>query len=186
MCSLSGEMHQKGKIKQVQRYRCASCGKTQQSIYTKPRIPIEKQEWVQRLNNEGCGISSIGRLLQMSKSSVQRIIIKISNAIQIPVYQEYNQIYEIDELRTYCGNKNQECWVMYAINRVTGKVIAIETGRRTKENINKIITKVLSLVPKKIYTDGLNIYKKYSHAISLPKTVLLWKIAPKPLFFEGK
>lgn len=48
---------------------------------------------------------------------------------------------------------------MYAINRTTGKVIDFCVGRRTKENIKQIIDKILLLNPKKIYTDGLNIYK---------------------------
>ena len=58
----------------TQRYRCKFCKKYQQENYTKPRIPQEKYEWTVRLNNEGCGISNIARLLEISKSSVQRLI----------------------------------------------------------------------------------------------------------------
>ena len=43
------------------------------------------------------GISSISRILHVSKSSVQRIIIKFS--ILKPLISERNQVYEIDELR---------------------------------------------------------------------------------------
>jgi transposase-like protein len=127
-----GKCTKKGKIKNVQRYICKCCGKTQQKVYIKPRIPVEKYDWVRQLNNEGCGISSIGRLLHVAKSSVQRIIICIAHSIQIPAYHEYNQVYEIDELRSYCGNKKNESWLMYAINRITGQVIDFQVGRRTK------------------------------------------------------
>jgi len=64
----------RGKSGLVQRYQCRSCKKSQQAVYVKPRIPQEKYEWTVRLNNEGCGISNIARLLEISKSSVQRLI----------------------------------------------------------------------------------------------------------------
>jgi len=64
----------KGKVRGSQRYQCKQCGKTQQEAYSKPRISEEKQDWVKKLTCEGCGIRSIGRLLQISKTSVQRII----------------------------------------------------------------------------------------------------------------
>jgi len=83
---------------------------------------------------------------------------RISSKIEKPLYKEENQSYEIDELRTYCGNKTNECWIMYAINRTTGKIIDFIVGRRTKSNIQQIVTTVLKLNPKRIYTDGLNIY----------------------------
>lgn len=45
------------------------------------------------------GISSISRILRVSKSSVQRIIVKFNKAILKPMISESNQVYEIDELR---------------------------------------------------------------------------------------
>ncbi|MDL2309492.1 IS1 family transposase, partial [Bacteroidales bacterium OttesenSCG-928-C03] len=72
---------------------------------------------------------------------------------------EENQSYELDELRTYCGSKENELWIMYAINKATGTVIDFCVGRRTKENIDKVVWQVLDLNPKGCYTDGLKIYK---------------------------
>jgi len=149
----------KGKVKNVQRYQCKHCGKTQQRRYKKARIEEGKYEWVKNLTKESSSISSISRLLKISKSSVQRVIERIASAIENPVNQENGDQYEIDELRTYCGNKQHESWVMYAINKTTGKVIDFCVGRRTKENLKKITDSLLLLNPKKIYTDGLTIYK---------------------------
>jgi transposase-like protein len=39
-----GKCIKKGKINNVQRYLCTCCGKTQQEIYNKPRIPTEKYD----------------------------------------------------------------------------------------------------------------------------------------------
>jgi len=74
-------------------------------VYTKTLIPEEKYQWVKQLNNEVCGISSISRLLEISKSSVQRLIERIASKLKMPEIFEIGQSYEIDELRTYCGNK---------------------------------------------------------------------------------
>ena len=149
----------KGKVKNVQRYQCKHCGRTQQRRYKKARIEEVKYEWVKKLTKESSSISSISRLLNISKSSVQRVIERIASKIKKIDYQETEQVYEMDELRTYCGNKQNESWVMYAINKTTGKVIDFCVGRRTKENLKKITESILILNPKKIYTDGLTIYK---------------------------
>ena len=154
-----GDCIKKGMVKNVQRYQCKHCGKTQQRRYKKPRIEEGKYEWVKNLTKESSSISSISRLLNISKSSVQRIIERIATKIKKCECQETEQVYEMDELRTYCGNKQNESWVMYAINKTTGKVIDFCVGRRTKENLKKITESILLLNPKKIYTDGLTIYK---------------------------
>jgi len=161
-----GECVKIGKVKNVQRYKCKECGKTQQKRYSKPPIKEEKYESVRNLTREGNSICGIARLLHISKSSVQRIIERIASAIKKREYQEENQTYEMDELRTFCGNKKNETWVCYVINKTTGKVIACCVGRRTKENLKKVIDRVLCLNPKKIYTDGLNIYKSL-----IPETI---------------
>ena len=86
--------------KGLQRYRCKTCKKYQQAVYTKARIPQEKYDWVVKLSNESCGISNIARLLQISKSSVQRIIERIVVNLKMPEVNECGQNYEIDDLRT--------------------------------------------------------------------------------------
>jgi IS1 family transposase/transposase-like protein len=152
------ECYKKGKRKGIQRYQCKVCKKYQQEEYIRPAISEQKYRWVIKLCSECCGIRSIGRLLSISNSSVQRIIIQAGSSIQKPEYDEENQVYEMDELRTYCGNKNRECWIMYAINKTTGKIIDFIVGRRTKSNIIQVVNSILLLNPKSIYTDGLNIY----------------------------
>ena len=149
----------RGKTKNVQRYQCKHCGKFQQEKYTKLRISQKKYQQVKELTGEGCSISSVGRLLRIAKSSVQRIIERIAATIKSPIHTETHQDYEMDELRTYCGNKKNESWLMYAINKKTGVIIDFCVGRRTKENIKKVVESVLNLNPRRVYTDGLNIYQ---------------------------
>ncbi len=66
----------------------------------------------------------------------------------------------------YTNNKRNGCWVIYAINRKTKTVMDLVVGRRTKENVNKVISSILSLNPKMIYTDRLLLYKSL-----IPKSI---------------
>jgi len=190
--------YKRGKRNGIQQYSCKICKKYQLKEYRKPRIPPEKYEWTVRLNNEGCGISNIARLLEISKSSVQRLIERIVANLQLPEINEIGQSYEIDELRTYCGNKRNELWLIYAINRYSKQIINFVVGRRTKENIAIIISMLQKLHPKAIYSDRLNIYqtlickgihKVYSRCINyierknLTLRTLLKRLARKTLCF---
>ncbi len=147
-----------GKSATVQRFCCKSCGKTQQLYYRIKRKSEIDTIMLVKLHNEGVGISGIARILEIAKSTVQRKIEELSANTKAPEVYETGQDYEVDELKTYIGNKRNECWVMYAINRVTRQVLGLVVGRRTKANLRKVIAALLKLNPKKIYTDGLNIY----------------------------
>ncbi|WP_396154557.1 IS1 family transposase [Flavobacterium macrobrachii] len=64
----------------------------------------------------------------------------------------------MDEIWTFIGNKNNATWITYAIERRSKNVVDFVLGSKTKENILPLVTKLILLVPKHIYTDGLNIY----------------------------
>ena len=67
--------------------------------------------------------------------------------------------YEVDELKTYIGNKDNECWVCLAVERQTGCVVDISVGRRTKKTLAKVLDTLKLSEAKKVYTDGLDIYR---------------------------
>lgn len=150
----------KGLYKKVQKYFCKACGKYQRGVYLYKLTGSSCFKDIIRFNNEGLGISSISRLINMPKTTVRRKILKIAEDIQPPVYTETNQKYEVDELQTFVIRNHTSCYtyVAYAINRVTKKIIDFVVGARTKVNINRVIQRLLLLQPKRIYTDGLNIY----------------------------
>lgn len=152
----SGSCIKKGVIKGRQRYRCRECLKYQQEKYRLKRFT--ETTLLIHLNNEGMSISSIARILKVSKATVIRKLKHISNSLISLRPNEQHQEYELDELYTYVGNKENECWIMYAINKATRKVIECVVGKRTTENIKLVVEKVLALKPNKIYTDFLNIY----------------------------
>jgi len=142
----------------AQRYQCTGCRKYSQAVYCYKGCENSVSDNIVRLNNEGMGIRSIARFLKMSHTTVIKRIRALSKKINFPVFTEEKQEYEMDELWTYCGNKDNELYISYAINRHSRQPVDFIIGGRTKENLEKLVSKILALNPVKIYTDGLNIY----------------------------
>jgi len=144
----------------IQKLFCKHCKKYHQEKYKIKRVSKEKAKRIVLLNNEGLGISSIARLLAISKSTVIKWMKKIANVMEMPKEVENDQDYEIDEMVTYIGKKSPSnyIYIIYAINKSTGKIIDFYIGWRTKENIKKVVDKVMQLSPHKIFSDGLKIY----------------------------
>ncbi|MBL7706332.1 MAG: IS1 family transposase [Taibaiella sp.] len=151
----------KGIKNKVQTYYCKGWFKYQRTNSVPDKIKKEQKFWIIKYNNEGMSIRSMGRILKLSPSSVVRMLRFISGTIQKPVLAEQNKEYEIDELCTYIGKNvpSNYCWITYAINRKTKQVVNWFVGKRTKENLAKVVNSVLVLHPIRIYTDGLTIYK---------------------------
>ena len=84
---------------------------------------------------------------------------RIARSLNKTYTEVRNRIYEIDELWTFVGKKDNDTWIAYVIDRESKEVIDFKVGARTKENLKKITDKVLTMNPKKICTDGLNTYK---------------------------
>lgn len=143
----------------MQRYWCRDCRKVQQLNYRIKRKEEIDTVMLVKLHNEGMSISRISRIMEISKSTVQRKLEQAAAMIVLPEINETGQEYEVDELRTYVGNKKNECWVIYAINRKTKRVMGLVVGRRTKASLKKLIDPLLRLNPGHIRTDGLNIYR---------------------------
>ncbi len=66
--------------------------------------------------------------------------------------------FEVDELWSFVGHKKNVVWITYAIERETKKVIGFYVGGKSKLTIKPLVDTLLSLRPRRIYTDRLNIY----------------------------
>lgn len=148
----------KGYFKKIQRYQCKVCKRFTQITYARPRISAHTIAQVVALLREGMSISSISRYLRIAKSTTQRIILRKAAQCRVRSHHQLNEEYEMDELRTYVGNKRNESWVIYAINKKTRQVVHFVAGKRTRENIKQVVQETLQHQPRAIYTDRLNIY----------------------------
>jgi len=154
----SGRIVKNGIRNGHQRYKCKNCSSHIQSIYTYKAYLPDVNSSIIALNKECCGIRSIGRILGISPNTVMLRIKKLARKLPRPRLKT-NQEYEIDELRTYLCNKNNPCWIMYAINRETREVAHLKVGRRNTFNLKSITDRLLLAKAKKIFSDGLGIYK---------------------------
>ncbi len=141
-----------------QKYYCASCKKYQQKIYVYKAYDVKTNEQIIQYVKNSCGIRSIGRLIKISNTTVIKRIRSLASTLESTYVSGEGCIYEMDELHTFAGHKKNDQWLIYAINKSTRSVVDLLIGRRNKEDIKKIVDKVLKYHPEKIYTDGLNIY----------------------------
>lgn len=134
--------------------------KSQLSEYRYRLLTKEDEKWIEDFNSESVSMRGMARLLKSSVTTIQRKIFSLSKKIVKPIYGEFGQEYEADELCTYIGRNENEnrSWLIYGINKKTTDVIDIAVGKRTLEKITPVIEKIKTLYPKKIFTDKLNLY----------------------------
>jgi len=148
----------RGKRKEIQRYHCKDCNRGFQDSYLNRAYLDDINFLLIKLLQEGSGIRSISRILGISKRTVLSRMLKVSKGIKIPYFDKLGCKFEVDELWSFVGSKDDVVWITYAIEKQTRDVIDFIVGRKTIENIKPLIDKILLLQPIRIYTDRLNIY----------------------------
>lgn len=147
---------------QKQQFYCKTCTKRCIDFYTSEGCRKEINANIIMLIKEGMGIRSIARVLGISTSTLLKRIVFISKGVQSPPISS-GQIYEVDEMRTFLRHKGKVIWIVYALDRINKNVISFAVGSRTKKTLNQVIQTALLSKPKRIYTDGLNLYKFLIH-----------------------
>ena len=147
-----------GNFSGKQRYRCNGCKRTFIKSYTYNACRHSTNKWIRSLIKEGNGIRSIGRLLQISFTTVLKRIVNIAKNIRKPMLTT-GKAYEVDEMRTFYKGKTRLLWIVYALRSDTKQVADFAVGTRTIKTLKKVIDTVLLSGAKKIYTDRLHLYK---------------------------
>ena len=114
---------------------------------------------IRRLVCESAGIRSISRILEIGVNTVVRKIVKMADSTVAPG-REQSASWEVDELWTYIGRKENEYWIAYALNRQTRQVVDFIIGKRTKATLKELIDRLLLSNPKIIRTDRLTVYQR--------------------------
>lgn len=137
-----------------QKYRCRKCFKYQQRRYH----PYPSNNEVTRLLVEGCSIRSISRLLDISATTVLRRILALSLKLKKPT-MVIGKEYELDEMCTFIGSKDNRTWIAYAIRKDTKEVVDFRVGNRSKKLLRPITEGLILSKSKKVFTDKLIHYK---------------------------
>lgn len=148
----------KGKRNGRQRYYCKDCNHTFQESYRYNAYQPGINALLVRLLKEGCGVRSISRIATISKQTVLTRMVTMSNSLKPSPFSIPHRSYEIDELWTYIKTKTHAVWITYCLEKMTKKVVGFMVGSRSKDTIQPLIHRVLSLEPRRIYTDGLKLY----------------------------
>lgn len=148
----------------VQRYKCRCCNKQFQESYVYNAKKPKTNNHIVKLTQEGMGIKSIARYLAISPTTVIEKIKKVAAQIKKPK-PLLNMAYEIDELCTFIGNKENKIWICYSYCRETKSVFDFVVGARTKRVIEPLVFNILCTLPQKIYTDK---HQTYASIISAP------------------
>ncbi|MFL0095026.1 IS1 family transposase [Tenacibaculum maritimum] len=157
-CTSSNSIR-KGLQNNKQRFYCKDCKKYFQPEYVYQAYKTNTDDFIKSLLKEGCGIRSIGRILNISTKTVLSRMLKISKHIKIPYFNKFGCKFEVDEMFVRIGNKETRNYLTYAIEQKTKSVIGFALGSRNTENLKSVINKVLLLQPNRIYTDKLPMYK---------------------------
>jgi insertion element IS1 protein InsB len=143
----------------TQRYVCKACKKCFQQNYVYAGCQWFISNQVGILVREGCGIRSIGRILKISCTTVINRIKYIAKSIIRPLPIIQGKEYEVDEMRTYIGNKKRLYWVVYALRRDNKEVIDFKVSKRNSKTLQWVLDTVHLSEAKKIHTDKLSLYK---------------------------
>jgi IS1 family transposase len=109
------------------------------------------------LTREGCGIRSTGRVLGISPTTVIARIKRIAARLG-PGPIPKGRSYEVDELSTFVGHKQNRIWVAYAMDRRSKAVVSFRVGKRSKRMLQPLLDTLLGSEAKRIHTDGCEIY----------------------------
>ena len=148
----------KGLQNNKQRYYCKDCKKYFQAEYKYQAYKTETNDFIVSLLKEGCSIRGISRILKISRNTVLSRTLKISKQIKVPYFNKFGCKFEVDEMFVRIGNKDAKNYLTYAMEQKEKAIVGFSIGKRNTKTIKKVIDKVLLLNPKRIYTDGLNIY----------------------------
>jgi insertion element IS1 protein InsB len=158
-CECGNYMIKYGKdSRQKQRYFCKKCKTTKVEFYTYKAYKQDINQNIVSLTKESVGILSTARLLAISPITLLKRIKQIASNITQPSIS-IGKTYEIDEMRTFIGNKNKVIWIVYALEKESRKIVSFNVGTRTNKTLSKVIETVTLSNQKKIYTDKLNNYK---------------------------
>ena len=68
---------------------------------------------------------------------------------------------EADEMWSYVGKKEQQCWLWHVIDHRTGKILAYALGRRTDQVYHQLRKLLRPFGIKRLYTDNWGAYTRH-------------------------
>ena len=109
----------------------------------------------------GSGISDICRVLNISINTVLKTIREHAARVDEPVMPARITELEIDEMWSFVGKKENQCWLWYAFDPARSKIVCWQLGRRTDESCQKLLNKLAESQVPRYCTDEWESYQKF-------------------------
>lgn len=141
-----------------QKYICKNCGKYQQKNYSYRAYDPVIHDLFRRFHCMGSGVRNISSFLEISINTLQKWI---SRAIflRCPDIFASGYRYNIDEIQTYTGYRDNKCWITYGWNVDLKRVVGLNVGGRSTLDIIPVVKDVLDCKPSMVSTDNYVVYK---------------------------
>ena len=142
-----------------QRFICRSCKVTLVKNPDYRSYGTTYNQKIVQLTQEGLGIRSTARVLNISPATVIRTILKIAEAVAPSNLSLVLPRIQVDEMHTYIGNKNREVYVIYSWDQESKQALSLAVGTRSKVNLRSVVNPLLSYEVESINTDRYSGYK---------------------------
>jgi len=156
----------------TQRYLCKGCRRSFQPEYTyQAWIPAVKEQ-IETQTRNSSGIRDISRNLGISKTTVLSELKKKEPAEVNIAYAEHLKTLAVqgidveirvegDEFWSYVGDKSNQRWTWYVLERKSGIILAHHNDRRTDDAFEALMKKLEIFPIHTYYTDNWQSYAKF-------------------------
>ena len=129
----------------IQNIRCKLCGLQFQEEYLYWGADHQNKALLKRMLLRGSGVRDCAVVLGISTNCVLRSILSMGKTFEIKPKYSFYPLVQIDEQWSYVGNKKKKVWLLYAICRDSGEILAASWGKRDKRNIKALLNKLQNL-----------------------------------------
>ena len=136
----------------------------------------KNRDLLKRMLLRGSGVRDCAAVLGISVSSVLRFILRMGKAAKVwPKHNAYHLV-QIDEQWSYVGNKQKKVWLLYAICKQSGEILAANWGKRNKKSIKTLFKKLQGLEINFYCTDN---WKAFAEVLPKEKHIIGKKYTKK-------
>lgn len=176
-CCCSGKVVKNGKKKTgIQNIRCKLCGLQFQEEYLYRGADHKNKGLLKRMLLRGSGVRDCAMVLGISTDCVLRCILRMGKVSEIkPRHRSYHLV-QIDEQWSYVGNKQKKVWLLYAICKQSGEILAANWGKRNKKSIKDLLKKLQEIAVNFYCTDN---WRAFAEVLPKEKHILGKKYTKK-------
>ena len=157
----SGKVVKNGKKKTgFQNMLCKVCRLQFQGEYLYWGSDQKNKDLLKRMLLRGSGVRDCSVVLGISVGCVLRSILRMGKtSVLKPKYGSYHLV-QIDEQWSYVGNKQKKVWLLYAVCRQSGEILAANWGKRNKKSIRALLEKLQHVEINFYCTDHWQAFKE--------------------------